>query len=198
MTILVLLILFGVYEYFVEKSLLKAFLFIYSSTYFTCCVWTALAFVLAIFLRLDSMKEVFEKMLDSKEVLIPELDSKSKNVAIKVQTIDEEQEDIKVIRGMIEIYSDLIGLYDNVNLCYSFSTMLCYGLVFFNSLFSNFMMVKDYIRLGRVNPASQIAFLYLSLYSVMFLGLVAVNSLAARSVSGEVIIIEYLICCICF
>lgn len=174
MTILVLLILMSFYDYFVERSLLKAFLFIYSSTYLTICIWTASAFIYGIFMRLKSMVNVFERILESHD----------KQDITKVKPVGGDEKEIVIIKMMIEIYTDLADVFDNINLCYSFSAMLSYGLVFFHTLFTYFVIVRDYNRLGAILQVSTIAYMYAVYYNFLFFVLIFVNTQAANSVSN--------------
>lgn len=54
----------------------------------------------------------------------------------------DEKENVDKVRVIMRIYSDLLGIGDEVNLCYGFQTLLLTAVIFLYSLITNFLMYK--------------------------------------------------------
>lgn len=145
-TIVIFNIPLTAFSYFMDKSLLKVPLVLYASLYFTLSVGMGASYSYGIFKRLESVNEVLLTKLNKPGV-------------VHVKTTNQTKE-METFAGLSQVYSILMDICDDVNLCFGFQMMLGFGIVFFYSLFTTFTGYTDFITEGTLSPTtiSSIAF----------------------------------------
>lgn len=97
---------------------------------------------------------------------------------------------IDVIKGLMEIYVDMVELCDGINRNQGFPNMLAIGLVFSHTLFTNFVIVKSLFGEGKLATSTLVSITYLIFYNLLFLVITVLNSLAVREVYLKITIIN--------
>lgn len=157
--------------YFLDSSLLKAFLYLYSSMYFSMSIITACSYTFSILLRLNSMANAL-KDLSNHPV---------REVVVFVENNDDTNTEI--ISGLIEIYVEITEICKSVNICQGFPSMLGFGLIFLHSLFTYFVMFKEIFNDGYLAFVTLSAILYTLYYNFLFTAIIFLNWLKDREVS---------------
>lgn len=134
--------------YFIEKSLLKACLYWYSAIYFIISTGSVIGLLNGTFVRLKSVTRLCQSILDDQNKVRP-IDS-SKNYP----------DNIKLIGAGFEAYGDLMGIYDSMNICNGLQVMLGCGLVYFYSIFTAFMVFRDWRDDGSLNSITIASIMY--------------------------------------
>ena len=137
--------------YFVDRSVVKVSLVLYAGFYFILSVGSVTAYVSGVSYRLKSLNEV--------------LTMKYENYSVKIY------QDNNGFVKMMEIYSDLMNICDDINLTFGFPTMLGFGAVFFYTIFSTFTAYMDIIGEGKLSQIT-ISSLGFSVYYLFFLTVV--------------------------
>lgn len=127
--------------YYLERSLLKIPLFIYSSLYFTLGVGSVTIYIMAVRYRLDTIITVLKLCLHRRSI--------GKFLLVKEVS---QNDDIPILRALADIYSDLIHICEEINVCFGFQLMVSYGLIFFYTLFTSFSAYTDLINEGFLTP----------------------------------------------
>ena len=97
----------------------------------------------------------------------------------------EEKVGVKFIKNLSEIHDDLMKVYDEMNLCYGFTSMPGMGLTFFYTLLTAFVIIKDFIALGHLRSNSLISIMFMIYYNFLFDGIILVNSLIKQKVKFD-------------
>ena len=155
------------FYYYMDRSLLKAPLVLYAALYFTFCIGSVSAYTLAIFYRLQSINEVLQRKY---------LQSKAGKTIGKIR-------DEKVFMVSMKVYSSLMDVCDDVNLCYGFSTMLGFGTVFFYTIFTSFTAYMDIIGSKKLLPAT-ISSVSFCIYYNIYLSLVIFSCMVLIKIVG--------------
>jgi 7tm Chemosensory receptor len=134
------------FSYFMDKSLLRVPLVLYASLYFTLSVGSAASYNYGVYKRLESVNEVLLTKLNQPGI-------------IHVKTTNQTEE-TEVFVGLSQIYSILMNVCDDINLCFGFQMMLGFGIVFFYTLFTTFTAYTDFVSEGTLSSTtiSSIAF----------------------------------------
>lgn len=126
--------------YFTENSILKVPLYVYGALYFSLSVGSISIYVLSIYFRLFSIKQVLQLKLN--------------NFSFgRILFVDafNSRDDPDVYGALAEIYCDLMDINDEINICVGFQLMIAFGLVFFYSLFTSFSIYTDFVDEGRLS-----------------------------------------------
>lgn len=116
------------FMFMMEGSILKAALYLYSGFYFTLSVGSMSGAVNALNFRLTTMNTVLRSLIG--------------DPSSKITTVRSEME-TKSIADLIEIYGKMIKVKDLINLAYGIPMLLGFGLIFFYTIFTDFMLVRD-------------------------------------------------------
>jgi hypothetical protein len=156
----------ALFVYHLEQSVLKACLYSYSSLYFSLSMITALSMLSSVQWRLETMRTVLE------------------DLKTRPYTGDDEDDenDLRVITALIDIYADLIEVCSSVNLFYSLPCMLGYGLVFFHTLIMNFLIFQDFSKQGALTKTTLVGIIYAVYYNSIFIGLIFTAHLNKQTV----------------
>lgn len=157
--------------YFMDSSVLKIPLYLYTTLNFTICVGSVTCFVLSVFVRLISVNEVLKLQLSRR----------SEEKIILVKAIDRK-DDVEVIRTLADIFSDLMDTCDDINVSYGIQLMVGFGMIFFYALFASFTAYTDYVTEGRLTFIS-IAPLAFSCYYIFVLTIIIIT---CGLIDGEV------------
>lgn len=114
--------------YKLDGSIVKVGLYLYSGMYLLLGISSVIGSVWSVQFRLDTINEVLLTMVDNPKGL---------------KIIRNTENDVDVIRKLMEIYSKLMEIVDAISLCYSFQMMLGLGLIFFFTIFTLFMAAKN-------------------------------------------------------
>ena len=145
--------------YIVEKSLLKSLLYFYSGAYFVLSVGSVVGIMNGARIRIKVINKVLEESL-----ITP----------IGIEAVDSIKKSIgrtSVLRVSMDVYCKLMRVYDDINVCYGIPTMLGFGFLFFYSIFTSFMVYKDYSSYGGLKGVTIMSLLY-SCYLHLFTSLV--------------------------
>lgn len=155
-SILVVFVFISIAAYILDGSLLKAFLYLYSGIYFLLVLEAPTACMSVARLRLITLNKICESILHYPSHLRI------------VKSKEQRKSDSEAIGTFVEVYAKLIEIQDMVNLCYGVPTMLSTGLVFFYSVFTNFMVYKNLTTNGYMDGAAISGVLF-SLYLNCFM-----------------------------
>lgn len=138
-----------------DGSFLKTGLYIYSGINFALSAGSALGFINGTLIRLESVNKICESML-----------STSGDVR-KVKERNSKCDKVEIIGTLIEAYGNFVEIYDSINVCYGVPTMMGFGLLFFYSIFANFMAYKNLSTAGYLDPVT-ISTLLVTIYLHLF------------------------------
>lgn len=150
--------------YFIDGSFLKAWLYLYSSLYFTISLMFPTTLAHAIHWR--------------QELLISAL-----KVIKNRETTRDQDRDVEKLRTMIEIYSEFAEVFDEISLCYGIPTMLVTAVIFLQSIMMAFAIYKSVVLTGRLTMTVVTAFMYSIFYGLLFNANAALNTFISMQVS---------------
>lgn len=101
------------------------------------------------YLRFRTVNKVFQSLLNRQS---------------NVRSKETAMSDIELIRKMIEVFETLMDVYNTISICFGFQTMLVFGFLFFNNIFTSFMALKD---VGIQGNLSRVTLALLSLSSFL-------------------------------
>lgn len=156
--------------YYLDNSLLKAFLYFYSSMYFCIGVLIHIAYSSSLYWRVASVANILKNL------------SNHSHTKRGIMVVESEDIDV-ILMGLIEIYVDLIEICHLVNICTGLSTLLGFGLIFFHSLFTFFVVFKEAFLEGSIPVATVSGILYLIYYNFLFTSFIFLNGFKDREVS---------------
>jgi hypothetical protein len=136
-----------------DGSILKVILHFYSVLYFTLNVGLGSGIIVGVVFRLKRINYVCKSLLIHDEY----------------QKSNDDK--MAIMEQLYEIYGDCIDACDLINLCFMGQVMMGYGLVFFYTIFTAFMVYKDYITFEYLLPETTCA-LGFCLYYNFFLILI--------------------------
>lgn len=148
----------AVVMYFTDESLLKAWLYLYSSIYFTISLMYPTTLAHTLYRR--------------QELLIAAL-----KIMTNQETSSNQNQDVQKLRTMLKIYSDFAKIFDEMSLCYGIPTMLVTAVIFLQALVMVFAMYKEIILTGTLTPTILTSIMYSAFYSVPFNANLALNSI---------------------
>lgn len=120
----------NIFIYHIEKSMLKAFLYWYSGTYFILSFGTAVGVLNGSYIRFKSINSMFEYFFEG-----------SDNVkVVKSELIDTK----RIVAVGIEAYGELMDVYESINVYNGMQAFLGVGLLYFYTIFTSFMVFKDW------------------------------------------------------
>lgn len=143
--------------YINDGSYLKTGLYIYAGITYTLSVGSAIGFINGTLIRLESVNKVCESMLDN-----------FGDVRM-VKERNDKRDDVEVIGTLIEIYGKLVEVYDSINFCYGIPTMMGFGILYFYTIFTSFMVYKNLSNdgcLDLVTVSTLCVVLYLHLFTL--------------------------------
>lgn len=135
----------NMFTYYIEKSILKAFLYWYSGTYFILSFGSVVGVLNGSYIRFKSINNMFEYFLDTPN---------------KVNRIKSEFSDTKIITVGIEAYGNLMDIYESINICNGIQALLGFGLLYFYTIFTGFMIFKDWSVNGKASNLTIASFLF--------------------------------------
>lgn len=86
---------------------------------------------------------------------------------LQVRCLDE-YEDVQKIRTIMGIYYELLDIFDDISLCYGFTTLLVTCVIFLHSLTTGFVMYKEIISTGSLSRAVASSIMYVLFYAVLY------------------------------
>lgn len=162
--VLLLCPLLAVTMYLIDGSLLKAWLYLYSSFYFTVTMMFPTSLAHTLFWR--------------QRLLITAL-----KVVENQEPTNDPNQNVEELRTMIEIYSDFAEVFDEMSLCYGIPTMLVAGMIFLQSIVIAFAIYKNFVLTGNLFGNVLSSLLYTNFYGLLFNINSALNSLTSFQVS---------------
>lgn len=144
--------------YWLDGSLLKTTFFGYAGIYFLLTVSSVVGLTSATFMRLRLMTRVLIDIHSS---------ATRKNVCNELTTL-------------INIYADILKVYNSINFCCGFQAMLSVGLLFFQSIFTSFMSFKSYKDHGTLHGRAISSLLYVSYLKLFTTNVLHVCTLAEK------------------
>lgn len=140
----------------IEGSLLKVPLYGYASLYFALSVGSVTAYITGVGVRLESINKVLKIGLKTK--------ASQKLLFIEAF---ETHKKVEIYGTLAEIYSDLMDVCDEINMCFGFQLMISFGLIFFYTLFMSFSAYTDLISGGRLTPVSISSILFCVYFNII-------------------------------
>lgn len=153
--------------YLLEGSISKSLLHLYSSLYFSPNLLFPASLTFGVFQRQRMVITVLEN------IKAPEESTEVLN--------SREKEDVEKVRCIMRIYSDLLGIVDEISLCYGFSMLLVTAVVFLYTLMTNFVMYKEFNSTGTFT--GRVALMYVVFYTILFNTTLLVCSMTEVKVS---------------
>lgn len=157
-----------------SSSLIKIFLFLYSSFYFTATVGTITSYILGTYIRLLPIGIILKSKL-----------KRGRNMKFIVVHEINNQNDSEVIATLAEVYHMLIDVCDDINHCYGFQTMLGFGLIFLNTLFTSFTAYTDVVNDGNLSPSTIVSIAFSAYYNFFIASVLFSCSLLEKEVTPE-------------
>lgn len=93
-----------------------------------------------------------------------------------------ETGELEAIRALIDVYSDLIEIGEQINICYGFPTMLAYGLTFFHTLLTFYVALKDLFNAGQIDFETISSASYSAFYNSLFTAIIFFNAKTQQEV----------------
>lgn len=157
--------------YFTQGSIIRVPLYFYASLYFSLSVGSVTVYVVGIYFRLVSMRNVLKLKLNNFSYG-------------RILFIDafHRHEDVDVYGTLADIYSDLIEICDEINSCFGFQLMLSFGLVFFYSLFTSFSIYTDFVDEGRLSANTISSALFCAYFNFFLTVVILTCNLTEREV----------------
>lgn len=150
--------------FFTDGSLLKAWLHLYSSIYFTISLMYPTTLAHAIYRRQELLIEALKIVKNS-------------------EASSDQNEDVRKLRTMLGIYSDFARVFDEMSLCYGIPTMLVAGVTLVQSLVMFFAIYKEINLTGSLTPTILTSFMYSAFYGVLFNANLTMNTVTRMQVS---------------
>lgn len=158
--------------YILDGSITKSFMHLYSSLYFCISILFPASMTFAIFQRQRLVIKVLENMKISKTPKKPS----------NLQNFDE-QDDVNRIRSVMQVYSDLLLVIDEISLCYGIPMLLVTGVLFFYSLMTNFVIYKEFFSTGTFSGTAASSFLYVLFFGQLYNAALMTCSMTESKVS---------------
>jgi hypothetical protein len=148
---------FVVFQYFMDRNLLRCILVLYAGQYFIFSVGSISGFSIATYFRLKTVSKILQLKVQQS----------------KIVQVEDKAQDEKLFTVLMKSYSTVMNVCNGINLCYSFPTMLGFGVVFFFTIFTTFTAYTDVVSEKRlsVSTISSIVFcVYYNLFLVVVIG----------------------------
>lgn len=150
-------------SYQFHGSILNCGISLYSGLYFMLLIGTVISCVHGIIARVKFVGNVLQSMLPSSSNMI---------------AVHELKEDPEKIGAMIEIFSILIRVNNVVNQCFGVPTMIEFGVLFFHTLLTNFIAIKNLSTDGYLDGSTVSGMMYSTYYHLFIVAIIYVCSQA--------------------
>lgn len=158
--------------YLIDGTILRALLYLYSGVFFLLSVSSVVGLVFGVGVRVKSINKVLKYLADPSEIVI-------------VNTIGKRN--IETIRIMFEVYGNLVVISDAINLCYGVPVLLAFGLLYFYSLFVNYVAFKNFKNDGYLDNITTTGLIYSSFLQIFMNAVVYVCILTETEVKKLII-----------
>lgn len=158
--------------YLVQKSLLKAALYLYSGFYFLMGVGLVIGLISAALTREKYVTEILKSILSQSSMVKSEENQQNKSARIKV---------------LLQICDKLKKVHGLINLVCGFQTILCYGLLFYYTNFTIFMAFQEWKK-GPISLFSLNSLTFAAFFDIFLFSLLCVCSLAERQAQRTLIV----------
>lgn len=160
--------------YFLDPNFIKAIFCLYSNFYFTLNLTTACSYGFTIIRRIQSMTNVLSNL-----IIIPNY----KGLLISFENDEKYSE---IILELMNIYGELTEICQKVNLCHGFTNMLSFGLIFFHTLFTYFVIFKDFFDEGKLSYVTITSLVYSTFYNIFLTAIILCNTVKEREVRSKI------------
>lgn len=127
-------------SFYLDGSIVRVPLVLYASLYFSMSIGSVSGYTLGVFYRLRSINKILQyKLSFGREV---------------TKVLNNEKEEQNIYVGLTNIYTDIMGVCDSINLCFGCQMMLGFGTVFFFTILTTFSAYTDIINAGYLNPTT--------------------------------------------
>lgn len=152
----------AIITYNLHGSLLNTGLSFYSGMYFVLIVGMVISFIQGMIIRMQIVYRVLESINRDRSYVTAVVDNNSRN------------DGLKIIRTLIEIYSKIIQLQETVSICLGVQTMLLFGLLFFCTILTNFIVIKNLSTDGFLSGSTVSGIIITSYYHVFVTAIIHV------------------------
>jgi hypothetical protein len=151
--------------YFIQGSIIKAWLFFYCVVSYMISSGTVIGFIHVCGFKIKGIQNVCKAICNYPSNII----------IVK----EPNRDDVKTVETLTEIYRELQDVLDSINICYGVQTMFGTGLVFFYTLFTSYMIFKEFRdkeTLALLEPITISSIIYATYLQVFMLTLINVSS----------------------
>lgn len=142
--------------YYLDGSLLKVPLFLYSSFYFTISIGAVTGITRGLQMRIESISHILKT-----------LSRRPGNDKIVKVSSSTRNSDAEIISTLADIYQDIIRVCDGINVYSGPSMMLGFGLIFFYTLFTSFTIYTDLVNEGFLTASSDSSLGFSIFYNIV-------------------------------
>lgn len=160
--------------YVIDGSLFKAVLYLYSGIFFLLSVSSVVGIVFNVSVRVKSINKILKYLA---------------HYPSKILIVNEKgkKDDIEIIRLVFEVYGNLVDINDAINLCFGVPALLAFGLLYFYSLFVNFMAFRNIKNDGFLDNITITGLIYSSFLQIFMNAVVSVCILMETEVNKLII-----------